>query len=132
MSFNTENYEDPKQLIRKGVKYIEKLHTVDIEKSILGKEVLHNMVCLGIEAVFTGKLLAYDTVIDHSNIFRLLYELGQREDLPLYDEWMVTAKLMARFQSYCTLEITEVKIPNEDELKKMFEFGFEVEEYAEM
>ncbi len=70
------------------------------------------MVCLGVEAVFTGKLLEYDAVLDHSNIFRLLRELVSREKLPLYDKWMKTTKLMAKFQSYCTFEITEVKIPN--------------------
>lgn len=130
MAIDVEKYEDPQHLINEGVEYLEKLHGVDVDKSILGKEVLYNMVCLGIEAVFTGKLLAYDAVIDHSNIFRLLRELGQREDVPHYDAWMDTAKLMAKFQSYCSLEVVEVKIPNKNELNRMFEFGFEVESFA--
>lgn len=130
MSFDVENYENPQQLINEGLEFLEKLHGVDVDKSILGKEVLYNMVCLGIEAIFTGKLLAYDAVIDHSNIFRLLRELGQREDVPHYESWMATAKLMAKFQSYCSLDIVEVKIPNKKELEQMFGFGFEVENFV--
>ena len=132
MAIDIDHYEDPQQLIDEGVEFLEKLHGVDADKSILGKEVLYNMVCLGIEAVFTGKLLAYDAVIDHSNIFRLLRELGQREAVPHYDDWMATAKLMAKFQSYCSLEVVKVKIPNKNELEMMFKFGFEVEEFAKM
>lgn len=122
--------EEQRKLISEGIEYLEKLHTIDLDESKLGSEVIYNMVCLGIEAVFTGVLLKHDCIIDHSNIFRLLRELKEREEVPLYDEWMKTAKLMARFQSYCSLEVVEIKIPDKNQLKEMFEFGFGVEKYA--
>lgn len=125
-----DHTEEQQKLIDEGLAYLGQLHGINIEESKLGAEVLYNMVCLGIEAVFTGILLKYDCVIDHSNIFRLLRELDQREDVPLFDAWMKTAKYMARFQSYCSLEVIKVKIPNKDELKEMFEFGYGVETYA--
>lgn len=122
--------EEQRQLIEEGKAYLARLHDIDISTSKLGAEVLYNMVCLGIEAIFTGVLLKHDCIIDHSNIFRLLRELDKREDVPMYDPWMKTAKLMARFQSYCSLEVVKIKIPNESELKEMFDFGFGVEKYA--
>ena len=97
MSIDVESYENPQQLIDEGLEFIAKLHGVDVDKSILGKEVLYNMVCLGIEAVFTGKLLAYDAVIDHSNIFRLLRVLGHLEEILRYVQWVAIAKLIIVF-----------------------------------
>lgn len=125
-----DHTEEQRKLISEGIAYLEQLHGINLEESKLGAEVIYNMVCLGIEAIFTGVLLKYDCIIDHSNIFRLLRELKEREELPLYDEWMKTAKLMARFQSYCSLDIVAVKIPDKNQLKEMFEFGFGVENYA--
>lgn len=132
MSLSDDYTKEQRQLICNGIAYFDRLHAIDLESSKLGSEVIYNMVSLGIEAVFTGILLKYDCILDHSNIFRLLSELGEREELPLYDKWMSTAKLMAKFQSYCSLEITEIKIPNKNELNTMFEFAFEVEKYAKM
>lgn len=120
--------EEQSKLIGEGIDYLDRLKSVDVANNKLGSEVLYNMVCLGVEAIFTGVLLKYDCVIDHSGIYRLLRELKTREDVP--ENWDVTAKLMGRFQTYCSLDIIPAKIPTDAELLQMFEFGDSVRGFA--
>lgn len=120
--------EEQTKLIGEGIDYIDRLQDIDISNSKLGSEVLYNMVCLGVEAIFTGVLLKYDCVIDHSGIYRLLRELKTREDVP--QDWDGTAKLMGRFQTYCSLDIIPAKIPTDGELRQMFDFGTSVKQFA--
>lgn len=121
---------DQHKLLGEGIDYLERLHQINIEESKLGEEVIYNMVCLGVEAVFTAVLLSYDCVIDHSGILRLLRELENQQNKPLPELWVDTARLMSSFQSYCSLEVVKIKIPTKEELTRMFFFGKEVENYA--
>lgn len=122
--------EEQRKLMREGIDYLERLHDINIDESKLGDEVIYNMVCLGVEAVFTAILLDYDCVIDHSGILRLLREMENQKNKPMPQEWVETARLMSSFQSYCSLEVVKIKIPTKDELKQMFKFGAEIEEFA--
>lgn len=125
-----KNREEQIKVMSQGIEYLEQLHGIDIEKSKLGDEVIYNLVCLGIEAVFTAVLLEYDCVIDHSGIIRLLREIENQKNKPMPQQWVKTAQLMSSFQSYCSLEVVEIKIPTKKELKEMFIFGEDVENYA--
>ena len=125
-----EHSVEQRKLMREGIDYLERLHDIDIEESKLGDEVIYNLVCLGVEAVFTSILLSYDCVIDHSGILRLLREMEKQHNKPMPQEWVETARLMSSFQSYCSLEVVKIKIPTKDELRRMFVFGGEVEKYA--
>lgn len=117
-----------KQLLDEGIAYLAKLHKVDPEKPKLGAEVTLNFVSIGIESVLTAVLMGYDKLVDHSGILMLLRELEKVE--PVNQTWIDTARMMNKFQSYCTLEKVEIKIPTTEELKKIVAFGLSVEEYA--
>jgi len=122
--------DEQRKLLGEGIDYLERLHSIDIDESKLGDEVIYNLVCLGVEAVFTAILLSYDCVIDHSGILRLLREMENQQNKPMPEHWVNTARLMSSFQSYCSLEVVKIKIPTKDELKQMFAFGDEVEKLA--
>jgi len=118
-----------KQLLDEGKAYLAKLHKVDPEKPKLGAEVTLNFVSIGIESVLTAVLMGYDKVVDHSGILMMLRELEKVE--PVNPDWIDTARMMNKFQSYCTLEKVEIKIPSTDELKRIVAFGLSVEAYAQ-
>lgn len=124
--------KEQKKLMSDGMAYLKQLHDIDIDESKLGNEVVYNMVCLGVEAIFTSILLGFDCVIDHSGILRLLREFEKQKDKPLPQNWIEAARLMSSFQSYCSLEVVKkIKIPDNDQLKQMFAFALEVEAFVE-
>jgi hypothetical protein len=122
--------KEQRKLMSEGIDYLERLHGIDIDTSKLGDEVVYNMVCLGVEAVFTAVLLSYDCIIDHSGILRLIREIENQQNKPMPQDWIETSRLMSSFQSYCSLEVVKIKIPTKDELKQMFVFGDNVQKYA--
>ncbi len=125
-----ENTAAEIKLLNQGIKYLERLHEIDISGSQLGDEVIYNLVFLGVEAVFTAMLLKYDCVIDHRDLFCLLREIEKQQNKAMPKQWVETSKLMSNFQRYCSLEVIKAKIPTKKELKEMFVFGEDVENYA--
>jgi hypothetical protein len=116
------------ETLQEGLDYLSKLEKIDPATSKLGSEVIYNFVSLGIESVLTAVLMAHNKMVDHSGISKMLREL---ETVEAVDKaWMETARFMNRFQSYCSLEPIPVKIPNNEELMKIINFGKSVEKYG--
>ncbi len=117
------------QLLNEGLAYLRKVSKIKPSESPLANDTIYNIVCLGLETSLTALLFKYKEAIDHGSVSSLIRSLGKFEDIP--ENWISEARFLNKFNTYCSLDIVESKIPTDEETARMIAFGNEIIKHIE-
>lgn len=98
------------------------------EKKTLGNLVIYNVVAMSIENYMTSILMKAGFIPEHSSISSMYRELKKNHNAP--EEFHVEVRFMNRFMNFCSLEVTPVIVPTDDEIKRMVGFATSLMEWT--
>jgi len=97
-------------------------------KKTLGNLVIYNVVAMSIENYMTSVLMKSGFIPEHSSISSMYRELKKNHNAP--EEFHVEVRFMNRFMNFCSLEITPVIVPTDDEIKRMLDFATSLKDWT--
>ena len=99
------------------------------KKKTLGNLVIYNVVAMSIENYMTCILMKSGFVPEHSSISSMYRELKKSHDAP--ESFHAEVRFMNRFKNFCSLEVSPVIIPSEEEISRMIIFATLLKEWIE-
>jgi len=98
-------------------------------KNTLGNLVIYNVVAMSIENYMTSILMKSGFIPEHSSISSMYRELKKNHNAP--EEFHAEVRFMNRFMNFCSLEVTPVIVPTNDEIARMISFASSLKEWVE-
>jgi hypothetical protein len=98
------------------------------KKHTLGNLVIYNVVAMSIENYMTSILMKAGFIPEHSSISSMYRELKKNHNAP--EEFHAEVRFMNRFMNFCSLEVTPVIVPTDDEIKRMVGFATSLKDWA--
>jgi len=98
-------------------------------KNTLGNLVIYNVVAMSIENYMTSILMKSGFIPEHSSISSMYRELKKNHNAP--EEFRAEVRFMNRFMNFCSLEVTPVIVPTNDEIARMISFASALKEWVE-
>lgn len=98
------------------------------ERNTLGNLVIYNVVAMSIENYMTSVLMKSGFIPEHSSISSMYRELKKSHNAP--EEFHAEVRFMNRFMNFCSLEVTPVIVPADDEIKRMLSFATSLKEWT--
>jgi len=95
----------------------------------LGSAVYYNLIGLSLESFLTAALLKDGYLPEHSSISSMIRELKKKYEVP--EAFTAEARFFNRFMNMCSLEIMEVKEPNDEELQRLVSFLRDVKDWTD-
>lgn len=97
-------------------------------KNTLGNLVIYNVVAMSIENFMTSVLMKSGFIPEHSSISSMYRELKKNHNAP--EEFHAEVRFMNRFMNFCSLEVTPVIVPTDEEIKRMVNFATSLKEWT--
>lgn len=91
-----------------------------VKKGTLGNMVIYNVIGIAVENFMTTLLMREGFIPEHSSISGMLREL--KKIMPVPEEFTLEVRFMNSFMNFCSLEVTPVKIPTDEETVRMLGF----------
>lgn len=98
------------------------------QKNTLGNLVIYNVVAMSIENYMTSILMKSGFIPEHSSISSMYRELKKNHNAP--EEYHAEVRFMNRFMNFCSLEVTPVIVPTDEEIKRMISFVSALKEWT--
>lgn len=98
------------------------------EKRTLGNLVIYNIVAMSIENYMTSALMKAGFIPEHSSISSMYRELKKNHNAP--EEFHAEVRFMNRFMNFCSLEVTPVIVPTDQEINRMVSFATSLREWT--
>jgi hypothetical protein len=95
----------------------------------LGSAVFYNLIGLALESFLTAAMTKDGFLPEHSSISYMIRELKKKYDVP--ESFTDESRFFNRFMNMCSLEVIEVKEPNDEELLRMVGFLEQVKIWTE-
>ncbi len=112
-----------------GKSYLNTCNRLIKNKGIFDNEFIYNLAVLAGERLALGMLLSYDYIPASTSLTGMLKE-GQ--DLyPLAKELIAGARIVNRFQVFCSLDVVPVTVPNDEELVEVVKYINQVDVFCE-
>ncbi|MDP2888110.1 MAG: hypothetical protein Q8P34_03970 [Bacteroidota bacterium] len=99
------------------------------KKKTLGNLVIYNVVAMSIENYMTCILMRSGFVPEHSSISSMYRELKKNHNAP--EGFHAEVRFMNRFMNFCSLEVSPVLIPTDEEISRMIIFVSSLKEWIE-
>lgn len=90
------------------------------QKKTLGNLVIYNVVAMSIENYMTCLLMNTGFIPEHSSISGMHRELRKLYEVP--EIFQTEVRFMNHFMNFCSLEVTPVIVPTDDEVVRMINF----------
>ena len=97
-------------------------------KNTLGNLVIYNVVAMSIENYMTSILMKSGFIPEHSSISSMYRELKKNHNAP--EEFHPEVRFINRFMNFCSLEVTPVIVPTDEEIKRMVSFATSLKEWT--
>lgn len=97
-------------------------------KNTLGNLVIYNVVAMSIENFMTSVLMKSGFIPEHSSISSMYRELKKNHNAP--EEYHAEVRFMNRFMNFCSLEVTPVIVPTDEEITRMVSFATSLKEWT--
>jgi len=98
------------------------------QKKRLGNLVIYNLVAMSIENYMTSVLMKSGFIPEHSSISSMYRELKKNHNAP--EEFHAEVRFMNRFMNFCSLEVTPVMVPTDEEIKRMVSFATSLKDWT--
>lgn len=98
-------------------------------KKTLGNLVIYNVVAMSIENYMTCLLIKTGFIPEHSSISGMHRELKKLYDVP--EVFQSEVRFMNRFMNFCSLDVTPVIVPTDEEVIRMIRFVSSLKEWVE-
>jgi len=95
----------------------------------LGNAVYYNLVGLALESFLTAAITKDGFLPEHSSVSSMLRELKKKYDVP--ESFTNEARFFNRFMNMCSLEVMEIKEPNDEDIERMADFAGNVKSWTE-
>ena len=98
------------------------------KKRTLGNLVIYNVVAMSIENYMTSILMKSGFIPEHSSISSMYRELKKSHNAP--EEFHAEVRFINRFMNFCSLEVTPVIVPTDEEIRRMVSFATSLKEWT--
>lgn len=95
----------------------------------LGSAVYYNLIGLSLESFLTAAITKDGFLPEHSSISYMIRELKKKYDVP--ESFTEESRFFNRFMNMCSLDIVEIKEPNDEELQRLVKFLEQVKDWTE-
>jgi len=97
-------------------------------KNTLGNLVIYNVVAMSIENYMTSILMKSGFIPEHSSISSMYRELKKNHNAP--EEFHAEVRFINRFMNFCSLEVTPVIVPTDEEIRRMVSFATSLKDWT--
>ncbi len=111
-----------------GKSFLKTCNRLMNKKGIFDNEFIYNLAVLAGERLALGMLLSYDYIPASTSLTGMLQE-GQ-ELYPLAKELIAGARIINRFQAFCSLDVVPLKVPNDEELVEVMNYINAVDKFC--
>lgn len=98
-------------------------------KKTLGNLVIYNVVAMSIENYMTCLLMKSGFMPVHSSISGMFRDLIKKFEVP--EAFHTEVRFMNRFMNFCSLDVTPVIVPTNEEIARMITFVSALKEWVE-
>ncbi|PTN07719.1 hypothetical protein [Mangrovibacterium marinum] len=95
----------------------------------LGSAVYYNLIGLSLESFLTAAMMKDGFLPEHSSISYMIRELKKKYDVP--ESFTDESRFFNRFMNMCSLEVLEMKEPDEQDLLRLVDFLEQVKAWTE-
>jgi hypothetical protein len=99
------------------------------QKKTLGNLVIYNVVSMSVENYMTCLLMKTGFIPEHSSISGMHRELKKLYEVP--EVFHAEIRFLNRFMNFCSLEVTPVIVPTDEEVTRMVQFVSSLKDWVE-
>lgn len=118
--FWQDQEKDWKFYFDEGKSYLNTCNKLINKKGVFDNEFIYNLAVLAGERLTLGMLLSYNYIPASTSLAGMLKE--GKELYPLAPELIVGARIINRFQAFCSLDVVPLTAPKDDELVEVVEY----------
>ena len=120
--------EEWKKYSKEGRDYLKAAFGAYSNKK-LGNSVIYNLIGLSIESYLTALCMKLNILPEHSSIGSMLHILKKHVEVP--ETFTTESRFMNRFMNFCSLDVCDVKEPENSDVLRMLNFMGNVRDFAE-
>ena len=120
--------EEWKRYSKEGKDYLKAAFGAYSNKK-LGNCVIYNLIGLSIESYLTALCMKLNILPEHSSIGSMLHILKKHVEVP--ESFTAESRFMNRFMNFCSLDVCDVKEPENSDLVRMLSFMGNIRDFAE-
>jgi len=118
--FWQDQEKDWKFYFDEGKSYLKTCNKLINKKGVFDNEFIYNLAVLAGERITLGMLLSYNYIPASTSLSGMLKE--GKELYPLATELIVGARIINRFQAFCSLDVVPLTAPKDDELIEVVKY----------
>lgn len=127
--FWQDQQKDWKFYFDEGKSYLNTCNKLIKKKGVFDNEFIYNLAVLAGERLALGMLLSYDYIPASTSLSGMLKE--GKDFYPLAPELITGARIINRFQAFCSLDVVPLTVPDNKELAEVISYINEVDTFCD-
>ena len=111
-----------------GIQYLKTAVKGQSRPEVFTNELTYNLIALSLEKLLVGLSLYHGKIPQHHRLDSLVQAVAKIE--PMEAELIKNIQALDDYQNICSLEVYQLPVPNDLEIRSMFEIAGEVEHFV--